>query len=48
MLLKPVAFWNLAEKWKSDASEPSSLYEVYLRFGGLMCTLAGIAALIML
>jgi hypothetical protein len=48
MLIRPAAVWALAESWKSnDATEPSDLYLFSTRFGGGMCTLAGLAALIL-
>ncbi|UQZ85794.1 hypothetical protein SK3146_05083 [Paenibacillus konkukensis] len=42
MLWKPVWVWNAVESWKSeDGAEPSDLYIWSVRFGGVMCFLAG-------
>jgi uncharacterized membrane protein len=47
MLFKPTLIWLITESWKSDdATEPSDLYIWSTRFGGVMCTLAGIAAVL--
>ncbi|CCQ97850.1 conserved hypothetical protein [[Clostridium] ultunense Esp] len=47
LLFKPVWFWEITERWKSrDASEPSDLYFWNTRIGGLICTIIGIAGLI--
>ncbi|WP_169091605.1 DUF6199 family natural product biosynthesis protein [Paenibacillus sp. PL91] len=49
MLIKPTLIWSMTEMWKSnDATEPSSLYIGSIRFGGTMCTLAGIGGIIAL
>jgi len=47
MLIRPVAFWAMTEKWKSvDATEPSKLFLFQTRFGGAMCILAGTGGMI--
>jgi hypothetical protein len=47
MLFQPTVIWTLTESWKSnDAAEPSDMYILSTRFGGLMCTLAGIGGII--
>ncbi len=47
MIFKPAIFWNITEKWKSaDATEPSLLYIWSIRFGGILCSLGGIASAI--
>jgi hypothetical protein len=43
MVFKPALMWSITESWKSnDATEPSDLYVWSTRFGGVMCTAAGI------
>ena len=48
MLAKPRLFFELTESWKHDggADEPSKLYVWSTRFGGVMCTLAGVCGVI--
>ncbi len=47
MVFKPQLIWSISESWKSSgASGPSSFYINSIRFGGILCTLAGIAAFI--
>lgn len=47
MLLKPPIIWSITESWKSnDATEPSDLYLWSTRFGGVMCTLAGLGGIL--
>ncbi|MBP1996612.1 DUF6199 family natural product biosynthesis protein [Paenibacillus eucommiae] len=49
LLIKPSVIWTITESWKSnDATEPSDLYIWSTRFGGIMCTLAGVAGIIAL
>jgi len=44
MLWKPAFLWNITERWKSQgAEEPSSLYLLSIRFGGILCVLIGLA-----
>ncbi|GAA3401957.1 DUF6199 family natural product biosynthesis protein [Paenibacillus hodogayensis] len=43
MLIRPSLIWAITESWKSnDATEPSDLYKLSTRFGGVMFTLIGI------
>ncbi|MHC0038859.1 DUF6199 family natural product biosynthesis protein [Pseudoneobacillus sp. C159] len=45
MIIKPSFIWRIAESWKSnDGTEPSDLYVLSTRFGGIIMTLAGIGA----
>ena len=47
MLVSPRFFFELTESWKHDGgAEPSSLFLSSTRFGGVMCTLAGICGMI--
>lgn len=47
MLFKPPIIWSITESWKSnDATEPSNLYLWSTRFGGVMCTLAGLGSIV--
>jgi hypothetical protein len=47
LLLRPDLVWQVTEQWKSsDATEPSSLYMISTRFGGIMCLLVGLASLL--
>lgn len=47
MLVKPRLIFELAESWKHDGSaEPSRAFLLSTRFGGVMCTLAGLCGLI--
>jgi hypothetical protein len=47
MLLKPGLIWRVTESWKStDASEPSSMYVLSLRVGGVMFLLVGLGNVI--
>lgn len=49
MLVRPTLVWSITESWKSsDATEPSNLYKLSIRFGGIMCTLAGVSLVIAL
>jgi hypothetical protein len=46
MLIRPTTIWQITESWKSDdATEPSDMYIWYTRFGGVICTLAGIGGI---
>lgn len=43
MLAKPIWLWEISERWKSsDATEPSPMYILSLRFGGVVCLIVGI------
>lgn len=47
MLLNPRLFFELTERWKYDGcGEPSKRFLFSTRFGGVMCTLAGIGGVI--
>lgn len=47
MLIKPIIIWSITESWKSnDATEPSDLYVWSTRFGGVMCTFAGLGGIL--
>lgn len=47
MFFRPTVIWNITESWKSnDATEPSDMYILSTRFGGIMCTLAGAGGII--
>lgn len=49
ILFFPKLVWVLAEMWKSsDATEPSDIYIKITRFGGALCTLIGLAGIILL
>ncbi len=49
MLVRPTLVWSITESWKSsDGTEPSNLYKLSIRFGGIMCTLAGVGLVIAL
>ncbi|MBB3111871.1 hypothetical protein FHS18_003939 [Paenibacillus phyllosphaerae] len=47
LMVKPAVFWAISESWKSnDGTEPSDLYLWSTRFGGFMCSVVGIGAII--
>lgn len=47
MLFFPAVMYSITESWKSNASsEPSGLYKIHIRIGGVACSLVGIAGLI--
>ncbi len=47
MLIKPRLVFELTESWKHDGgTEPSNLFLFSTRFGGVMCTLAGLCSVI--
>ncbi len=47
MLCFPDVVYSITESWKSYASsEPSGLYKLHIRIGGVVCSLIGIAGLI--
>ncbi|MBM7661074.1 hypothetical protein JOC85_001846 [Bacillus mesophilus] len=46
MIVNPSLIWLITESWKSDGTEPSTLYKWSTRFGGVMVTLAGIGGVI--
>lgn len=42
MIIKPSIVWALTESWKTDdGSEPSDLYNLSIRIGGVFCFIAG-------
>ena len=47
MLCFPDVVYSITESWKSNASsEPSGMYRLHIRIGGIACTLVGIASII--
>ncbi len=45
MVFKPQWIWTISESWKSTGADgPSTFYVRSLRLGGILCTMAGIAA----
>ena len=48
ILLSPSTFYRITQSWKnaSDA-EPSRLFTIHARFGGVMFSLVGIASLVL-
>lgn len=47
MLFCPGIIYELTEKWKSNTSaEPSGLYRLHIRIGGIVCTLVGAAGVV--
>lgn len=47
MLCFPDVVYSITESWKSNASsEPSGLYKIDIRIGGIVCSLVGIAGII--
>lgn len=41
------AVYSITESWKSNASsEPSGMYRLHIRIGGIACSLVGIAGII--
>lgn len=47
MVLRPEAFYDLTEGWKSKGGRPSRLYCVSTRLGGVMCILAGLCGIVL-
>ncbi len=46
MLIRPEVVWSITESWKSNgAVKPSKVYVWTIRFGGLLCTAAGIGGI---
>jgi len=45
MLLRPELFYELTEAWKHTSGGPSNRYLSSIRFGGIMCCLAGFLGL---
>ncbi|GMA49899.1 hypothetical protein GCM10025857_12560 [Alicyclobacillus contaminans] len=49
LLIRPDWSWMITEKWKSnDATEPSNVYKLSTRFGGVICILLGGVGLLVL
>lgn len=47
LLFCPGIVYEITESWKSNASaEPSDLYRLHIRIGGIICTLIGVAGVI--
>lgn len=48
MALSPKGFYDFSESWKSSSgSEPSRLYEISTRIGGVLCLIAGIGSVVL-
>ncbi|MBR5873762.1 MAG: hypothetical protein IKY90_03385 [Oscillospiraceae bacterium] len=46
MLCFPDVVYSITESWKSNtSSEPSGLYKIHIRIGGIACSLVGIAGI---
>lgn len=46
-LLCPSMIYELTESWKSNVSaEPSDLYRLHIRIGGIICTLVGAVGIV--
>lgn len=49
IFLKPTLMWNLTERWKSyRADEPSNLYLISTKFGGILIASIGLILTILL
>ncbi|WP_338552446.1 DUF6199 family natural product biosynthesis protein [Paenibacillus sp. KS-LC4] len=47
LVIRPAFVWALTESWKTgDGTEASSLYLISTRLGGVLCTLAGLGAIV--
>ena len=47
MLCFPDVVYSITESWKSNASsEPSGMYRLHIRIGGIACALVGVAGII--
>ena len=47
MFCFPEVIYSITESWKNNASsEPSGMYKLHIRVGGVVCSLVGIAGLI--
>ena len=47
MAIRPSVVWSVIERWKShDATEPSGLYVMSARIGGVLFILAGIGGVL--
>lgn len=49
MILKPEVIYDITESWKNNRSgEPSDLYLLSTKIGGILCLLLGIAGAVIL
>ncbi len=47
MVISPTAFYNLTESWKNNSdSEPSDLYKISVRIGGIFSLIVSILGII--
>lgn len=47
MIISPKLFFTISESWKNDSgTEPSGLFIISTRFGGVLFTIVGIAGVI--
>lgn len=47
MMISPTSIWKMTESWKSnDATEPSGLYLLSTRIGGVCFCLAGFGGIV--
>lgn len=47
MIVLPKIIFTLTESWKSNVpDEPSSLYKIHIRIGGIACSFIGIVSII--
>ena len=47
MLCFPTVIYSITESWKTNASsEPSGMYKIHIRVGGVACLLVGVAGII--
>ena len=49
LFFKPEVYWKIAERWKSyRADEPSELYRICTKCGGVAFMLAGVVILVLI
>ena len=47
MLCFPKVIYELTESWKSNSfNEPSKLYDIHIRIGGIACFIVGLAGVV--
>ena len=47
LLFCPGIVYEITESWKNSTStEPSDLYRLHIRIGGIVCTLIGVAGVV--
>lgn len=47
MLCFPDVVYSITESWKSNSSsEPSGMYRLHIRIGGIACSLVGVVGII--